>query len=64
MQRHLTALEANLVEATGAGLLALVAAARGLAPAGANAAADAMTLALGASGGLEGVQTQDVISCE
>src|SRR5882757_977529 len=40
MQRHLAALEADLVEAAGTGLLALVAAPRSLAPTAADAAPD------------------------
>src|SRR5882672_2593618 len=40
VQRHLSAFEADLVKATGARLLTLVAAPRGLAPAAADAAAD------------------------
>src|SRR5260370_41349067 len=57
MQRHLAALEADLVEAARAGLLALVPAARGLAPARAAAAADAMPVLLRARCGLQGIQS-------
>ena len=53
LQRHLAALEADLVVAAGAGLLALVAASRGLAQARADAAADAAAVLLGARGGLD-----------
>jgi len=51
MQRHLPAFEADLVEAAGARALALVAAARGLAPAGSDAAADTVARLLGAGCG-------------
>jgi hypothetical protein len=59
VQRHLAALEADLVEAACARLLALVATTRGLAPAGADATTDAMAIALGAIGRFEIVQTHD-----
>src|SRR5690349_18855243 len=59
MQRHLPALEADLVEAAGARLLSLVAAAGGLAPARAATAADAVARATGALGGAELVQFHD-----
>ena len=48
LQRHLAALEADLVVAARAGLLALVAASRGLAQARADAAPDAAAVLLGA----------------
>ena len=53
LQRHLAAFEADLVEAARARLLALVAAAGGLAQAGADAAADAALGVLGAVGRLD-----------
>src|SRR5204863_3220585 len=56
LQRHLAAFEADLVIAARARLLALVAAARGLAQARADAAADAATRLLGAFSRLDGVQ--------
>ena len=56
IQRHLAALETDLVKAAGARLLALVAAAGGLAPAGTDAAADAMARTLAAGGGFQIVQ--------
>ena len=48
MQRHLAALEPDLVETTGTGLLTLVAAAGGLAPARTHAATDTVRGALAA----------------
>src|SRR5688500_10181762 len=57
MQRHLSALEADLVEAAGAGALALVTAARGFAPAGADAAADAVAVLLGAGRRFESIKS-------
>jgi hypothetical protein len=51
LQRHLTAFEADLVEAARTRLLTLVTAASGLAQAGADAAADATLGVLGAAAG-------------
>ena len=56
LQRHLAAFEADLVVAAGARFLALVAAARGLAEARADAATDAAPGLLGARGGLDRVE--------
>ncbi len=52
LQRHLAAFEADLVEAAGTRLLALVAATGGLAQAATDAAADAALRVLGAAAGL------------
>ena len=57
MQRHLAALEPDLVETTGTGLLTLVAAAGGLAPARTHAATDTVRGALAALSGLQSIQT-------
>src|SRR5207244_433021 len=56
MQRHLAALEADLVESARTRALALVAAPGGLAPAGRAAAADAVAAALGARRGLQFIE--------
>ena len=56
MQRHLTAFEADLVEATGTRLLSLVATACGLTQTGADATAHATLGVLGTSGGLDGIE--------
>src|SRR5690606_28988230 len=56
LQRHLAALEADLVISAGAGVLTLRAAARGLALPGAAAAADARPLLAAALGGFQRVQ--------
>jgi hypothetical protein len=57
LQRHLPALEADLVESTRAGALALVAAPGGLAPSRAHPAADAVAILLRARGGLQRIQS-------
>src|SRR4030066_375012 len=57
LQRHLATFESDLVIAAGARVLTLVALAAGLAQAGADAAADARTLGLAASGRREGIET-------
>src|SRR5262249_17205922 len=56
LQRHLAALEADLVEAPGTRLLTLVAAPGRLARARADAAADASAIAARARGGFDRVQ--------
>src|SRR5580765_5755146 len=56
LQRHLAAFEADLVVAARTRLLALVAAARGLAQTGADATTDAATRLLGAFARLDGVE--------
>jgi hypothetical protein len=56
MQRHLTAFEAHFMEATGAGLLAFVTTASGLAQTTANAATDATLGVLGASARFDGIE--------
>ena len=56
LQGHLTALEADLVVAARARFLALVATTRGLAQAGADAAADTALGMLGARAGLDAVE--------
>jgi hypothetical protein len=61
VQRHLAALEANLVVAARARALALVAEAGGLAPAGADTTPDAVAALLGAPSGLEYVQAHGAI---
>ncbi len=61
MQRHLAALEADLVVAARARALTLVAAACGLAPAGAAAAADTVARVLLAGRGLECVEAHVAI---
>src|SRR5688572_20305786 len=56
LHRHLAAFEARLdLALAGTGEGALVAAARGLAEAGTDAATDALALGAGAGGGLEGI---------
>jgi hypothetical protein len=56
LQRHLAALEADLVEAAGARLLALVATPGGLAQAAADAAPDTLRSVLGAGARLQVVE--------
>jgi hypothetical protein len=56
LQRHLAALEADLVVTTGTGFLALVATASGLAQARTNAATHAALGVLGTGAGLNGVE--------
>jgi hypothetical protein len=63
LQRHLTTLEADLVVAAGARLLALVAATRGLAEPRADAAADAALGVLGAARRLNGVEFHVLRPC-
>src|SRR5690606_9184720 len=62
LQRHLAALEAHLVEAAGARVLALVAAPAGLAEAGTDTAAHALLARAAARCRLEIIQTHRVFS--
>src|SRR5690606_15421686 len=63
LQRHLTALEADLVKTARTGLLAFVATATGLAQTGTDATADPALRVLGAGCGLQRIESNGVFHC-